>query len=111
MFLKVLTLLKLIDYCVLFFFQTQYTMRTFAPRDLELQHMLERLQQTLHTEPSYAPWEKYIEEGQLQLEAQEQDYSRPDRVKDRLYMGIGEGQVGQALHGHWGGTGRRNFLL
>jgi len=78
--------------------QTQYQMRTFAPRDLELQTLLQGLRDKMGVEPGYAPWETYIEEGQGLLQAQEQDYSRPDRSKDRLYMGIGEGQVIEVQH-------------
>ncbi|XP_012940399.1 uncharacterized protein LOC101864404 isoform X2 [Aplysia californica] len=78
--------------------QIQYQLKTFSPRDLELQRLAEKLRDTLHHEPNYAPWEQYIEEGQELLQSQEQDYTRPVRAKDRLYMGIGEGQVIEVQH-------------
>ena len=65
---------------------------------MELQHVAEKLRSSLEVDPGYAPWEQYIKEGQELLQSQEQDYTRPPRANDRLYMGIGEGQVRQTCH-------------
>ncbi|RUS74421.1 hypothetical protein EGW08_017815 [Elysia chlorotica] len=78
--------------------EIHYQLKTWAPRDLELQHVVNKLRDTLQVEPSYAPWEQYIREGQELLQSQEQDYTRPPRANDRLYMGIGEGQVIEVQH-------------
>ncbi|XP_059146503.1 uncharacterized protein LOC131934378 isoform X2 [Physella acuta] len=76
----------------------QYQLKTWSPRDLELQRMAEKLKEVLQLDPSFAPWQHYIEEGQELLASQEQDYTRPPRTNDRLYMGIGEGQVIEVQH-------------
>lgn len=78
--------------------EVQYQLKTWAPRDLELQRIADKLKETLQVDPSYAPWEQFIAEGQELLASQEQDYTRPPRSSDRLYMGIGEGQVIEVQH-------------
>ncbi|KAI8767446.1 hypothetical protein BgiBS90_029594, partial [Biomphalaria glabrata] len=78
--------------------ETQYQLKTWAPRDLELQKLVEKVKEKLQVDPSFSPWEQYIAEGQDLLASQEQDYTRPPRSSDRLYMGIGEGQVIEVQH-------------
>uniref|UniRef100_A0A0B7AA72 Winged helix-turn-helix domain-containing protein n=1 Tax=Arion vulgaris TaxID=1028688 RepID=A0A0B7AA72_9EUPU len=77
---------------------TQYNVRTWAPRDPALQKIASRFRETIKSDPTYAPWEQYITEGQELLQSQEQDYNRPPKGSDRLYMGIGEGQVIEVQH-------------
>jgi len=78
--------------------EIQYSIRNFAPQDMELQRLLEQVRNSVKVDKTYSPWEQYIAEGQELLQNQEQDYTRPERTKDRLYMGIGEGQVIEVQH-------------
>ena len=61
---------------------------------MQLQRIVERIQETRESNPDYAPWEAYIEEGQKLLKGQEASYERPPPDTDRLYMNIGDNQVG-----------------
>ena len=61
---------------------------------MQLQRIVERIQDTRMSNPDYAPWESYLEEGQQLLKAQEASYERPPPETDRLYMNIGDNQVG-----------------
>lgn len=70
-----------------------YQLKRWAPQSQDLQRIVHKLQAALERDPDYSPWEKYILEGQELLRSQEQNYERPPVSADRLYMGIGEGQV------------------
>ena len=74
--------------------EISYQLKTWAPRDMQLQRIVERIQDTRMSNPDYAPWESYLEEGQQLLKAQEASYERPPPETDRLYMNIGDNQVG-----------------
>ncbi|BFZ22499.1 hypothetical protein BsWGS_25538 [Bradybaena similaris] len=78
--------------------ETTYNVKTWSPKDLTLQRLVDRIRKDIQKDPNYAPWEQFIAEGQVLLQAQEQDYNRPLRSSDRLYMGIGEGQVIEVQH-------------
>lgn len=75
-----------------------YKLRTFAPRDLVLQTVLEKLQVRAKKRPDKAPWEKYIYEGLDLLRNQEADFNRPPKESDRLYMNIGEDDLIEVQH-------------
>lgn len=75
-----------------------YNLKTWAPRDVELQRILERIQESREAHPEYAPWERYIQEGQELLKGQEASYARPAPETDRLYMDIGDKQVIEVQH-------------
>ncbi|XP_076455911.1 uncharacterized protein LOC143290397 isoform X2 [Babylonia areolata] len=75
-----------------------YPTKTWAPRDFELQRIVDRIRETREASPDYAPWERYIEEGQQLLKAQEANYERPLPETDRLYMNIGDNQVIEVQH-------------
>lgn len=78
--------------------EIHYQLKTWAPRDLTLQDVVANIQKAVQGNPDYAPWQQYISEGQELLQAQEQNYERPPTTADRLYMGIGEGQVIEVQH-------------
>lgn len=78
--------------------EVSYQLKTFAPRDLELQRILERLEDMRSANPDYAPWEKYMEEGLQLLQGQEASFTRPPQTTDRLYMNIGDNQVIEVQH-------------
>ncbi|XP_076437063.1 uncharacterized protein LOC143276450 isoform X2 [Babylonia areolata] len=75
-----------------------YQLKTWAPRDLELQRLVERIKDTRDANPDYAPWEQYLQEGQELLKTQEANYERPPPESDRLYMSIGDNQVIEVQH-------------
>ena len=74
--------------------EINYQLKTWAPRDLDLQKIVERIQKNCETFPDHTPWEDYIREGQQLLQAQEANFERPPVASDRLYMNIGDNQVG-----------------
>ncbi|KAL8608000.1 hypothetical protein ACOMHN_023816 [Nucella lapillus] len=75
-----------------------YQLKTWAPRDLELQRLVERVKDMREANPEYAPWEQYMQEGQELLKTQEANYERPPTASDRLYMNIGDNQVIEVQH-------------
>ncbi|XP_041371438.1 uncharacterized protein LOC121384991 isoform X2 [Gigantopelta aegis] len=75
-----------------------YVLKNWAPRDLVLQRIAEKIEDYQKANPDYAPWERYIEEGQELLKEQEAKFSRPPAASDRLYMNIGENQVIEVQH-------------
>ncbi|XP_067648626.1 uncharacterized protein [Haliotis asinina] len=78
--------------------QVHYNLKNWAPRDMVLQRIAECIEESLHTNPDYAPWEDYIREGQELLMAQEANFARPAPSSDRLYINVGEGQVIEVQH-------------
>lgn len=73
--------------------EIDYHVKTWAPCDFKLQHIVDRIRATREANPDYSPWERYIEDGQDLLQAQEANYQRPPPETDRLYMNIGDNQV------------------
>lgn len=78
--------------------EVNYQLKTWAPRDLDLQRILERIEDARAANPDYAPWEKYMEEGLQLLAGQEASFARPPKETDRLYMNIGDNQVIEVQH-------------
>ncbi|KAK7092325.1 uncharacterized protein [Littorina saxatilis] len=78
--------------------EVQYNLKTWAPRDMQLQRILERIEDTRQANPDYAPWERYLTEGQELLQAQDANFDRPPPDTDRLYMNIGDNQVIEVQH-------------
>ncbi|XP_071101629.1 uncharacterized protein [Haliotis cracherodii] len=78
--------------------QVHYNLKNWSPRDLVLQKIAENIDESRQANPDYAPWEKYIQEGQDLLMAQESNFARPPTASDRLYINVGEGQVIEVQH-------------
>ncbi|XP_025078923.1 uncharacterized protein LOC112555000 isoform X3 [Pomacea canaliculata] len=78
--------------------ETEFSLKTWAPRDFQLQRIVERFQDLRSANPDFAPWEPYIEEGRELLRGQEANFSRPAPETDRLYMSIGDNQVIEVQH-------------
>ncbi|ESO86794.1 hypothetical protein LOTGIDRAFT_128403, partial [Lottia gigantea] len=75
-----------------------YNMKTWAPRDLELQKIAEKIEDLQKSNPSLASWERYMLEGEQILQGQENNFERPPDNTDRLYMDLGDDQVIEVQH-------------
>ncbi|XP_033732370.1 uncharacterized protein LOC117321873 isoform X2 [Pecten maximus] len=76
----------------------QFKMKTYSPREMDLQRVIEKLQDRSRRKPEKTFWEKYITEGLEILKNQEADFNRPPPESDRLYMGIGDDNVIEVQH-------------
>ena len=76
----------------------QFKLRTYGPRDLTLQTIVEKLEDRGARKPDKTPWEKYVVEGLELLKNQEADFNRPPPESDRLYMSIGDDNVIEVQH-------------
>ncbi|KAK6180884.1 hypothetical protein SNE40_008854 [Patella caerulea] len=75
-----------------------YNLKTWAPRDLELQKITEKIEEAQRSNPNLASWERYMLEGEQVLQGQETNFERPPDNTDRLYMDLGEDQVIEVQH-------------
>jgi len=78
--------------------QVHYNLKNWAPRDVALQRIAERIEESRQANPDYAPWLKYIGEGQDLLHCQEAKFERPAQASDRLCINVGEGQIIEVQH-------------
>ncbi|XP_060070799.1 uncharacterized protein LOC132550724 isoform X2 [Ylistrum balloti] len=76
----------------------QFKMKTYGPREMDLQRVVEKLQDRSRKNPGKTPWDRYITEGLEILKNQEADFNRPPPESDRLYMGIGDDNVIEVQH-------------
>ncbi|XP_069121899.1 uncharacterized protein [Argopecten irradians] len=76
----------------------QFKMKTYSPREMDLQRVVEKLQDRIKRRPEKIPWEGYITQGLEILKNQEADFNRPPPESDRLYMGIGDDNVIEVQH-------------
>ncbi len=76
----------------------QYQLKSWSPRDMIIQRIFEKIREEYRADPAGAPWERYIEEGQQHLTAQEADFTRPPSETDKLYMNIGGNDVIEVGH-------------
>ncbi|KAK2159516.1 hypothetical protein LSH36_151g00044 [Paralvinella palmiformis] len=78
--------------------QLQYTLKSWSPTSPIIQKIAENLKEHNLTDPSFAPWEEYLEEGRQALQGQEVNFERPPPETDRLFMNIGGNDVIEVGH-------------
>ena len=78
--------------------QLQYKLKSWAPRDMIIQKIVDQLWEAHKDNVAFAPWEDYIADGQHQLEGQEVEFMRPSSDTDKLYMNIGGNDVIEVAH-------------
>ncbi|XP_064595166.1 uncharacterized protein LOC135461847 isoform X2 [Liolophura sinensis] len=72
--------------------------KSWSPRDPILQQVASRLQEMNYHNPDFAPWERYMAEGEQLLAGQQVSFSRPEPNTDRLYMDIGDQNIIEVQH-------------
>lgn len=60
-----------------------YSTKSYKPKDIFLQNVVTSIRNRREQQPSFSPWEKYIQEGLELLSTQEADYNRPPPETDR----------------------------
>ena len=60
-----------------------YNTKKFRPKDIFLQNVVAGIRNRHEQQPSFKPWEKYINDGLELLSTQESDYNRPPPETDR----------------------------
>ena len=78
--------------------ELHYALKSWSPQSLDIQETSAKIQERNRNDPSYAPWETYIREGQEHLAGQEVHFNRPPPETDRLYMNIGGSDIIEVGH-------------
>ncbi len=79
----------------------KFETRSWCPEDMELQELAREMVARHVANPTEAPWLRFFEEATEVLEAEgaaATAWRRPSADTDRLYMGVGGGDVIEVAH-------------
>lgn len=66
-----------------------YSLKSWGPRDLVLLDTARALVDRSQADPSFHPWEDFVDAGTKLLDEQEVRFHRPSQETDRLFMNLG----------------------